>query len=364
MELPLTSEQSLLRDSAAKYAAAAGPKVARALREQDPSFSRPRLRQAAELGWLGILVPETANGLGLGLTELALVLEQTGRGLVCEPIGLAAISAAALAQGQTPHPLLPRVMEGEWLVVPALQESAQGDDPLAPRALAAGGDAALRLTGQKVFVCADGADGFLVSASARGGPLLGLVARDAPGLTLTTMQTVEGRKLATLSLSDTPADLVAAHPSSPNAIEALHHLALFALAAELLGVMEKAQEITFDYLRIRKQFGKLIGSFQALQHQAVNTYIRTEATRSLVFQVAAANEPHRIEPALAIATKAKASEDAMAVTEACIQLHGAIGFTDEHDIGLYLKRAMLLSSLFGNAAAQRRRYVKIADLTL
>jgi alkylation response protein AidB-like acyl-CoA dehydrogenase len=175
---------------------------------------------------------------------------------------------------------------------------------------------------------------------------------------------VEGRKLATLSLADTPADFIPPHPSSPNAVESLHHLTLFALAAELLGVMEKAQEITFDYLRIRKQFGKPIGSFQALQHQAVNTYIRTEATRSLVFQVAANNEPHRIDPALAIATKAKASEDAMAVTEACIQLHGAIGFTDEHDIGLYLKRAMLLSSLFGNAAAQRRRYVKIADLTL
>jgi alkylation response protein AidB-like acyl-CoA dehydrogenase len=364
MELHLTLEQSLLRDSAAKFAAAAGPKVARALREQNPSFSLSRLRQAAELGWLGILVPETANGLGLGLTELALVLEQVGRGLVCEPIGLAAISAAMLAQAHTPHPKLQRVMEGEWLVVPALQESAQGDDPLAPRTQAAGSDGTLRLTGQKVFVCADGADGFLVSASGRGGPLLGHVARDAPGLTLTTTQTVEGRKLATLGLSDTPADLIAPHPSSPNAVEVLHHLALFALAAELLGVMEKAQEITFDYLRIRKQFGKPIGSFQALQHQAVNTYIRTEATRSLVFQVAAANEPHRIEPALAIATKAKASEDAMAVTEACIQLHGAIGFTDEHDIGLYLKRAMLLSSLLGNAAAQRRRYVKIADLTL
>jgi alkylation response protein AidB-like acyl-CoA dehydrogenase len=364
MELHLTSEQSLLRDSAAKFAAAAGPKVARASREQSPGFSRPRFRQAAELGWLGILVPETASGLGLGVTELALVLEQAGRGLVCEPIGLAAISAAVLAQSRTPHPKLQQVMEGEWLVVPALQESAQGDDPLAPRTLAKGSDGTVGLTGQKIFVCADGADGFLVSATGRDGPVLGHVARDAPGCTLTTTQTVEGRRLATLSLADTPADLIAPHPSSPNAVETLHHLALFALAAEMLGVMEKAQEITFDYLRIRKQFGKLIGSFQALQHQAVNTYIRTEATRSLVFQVAANNEPCRIDPTLAIATKAKASEDAMAVTEACIQLHGAIGFTDEHDIGLYLKRAMLLSSLFGNAAAQRRRYVKIADLTL
>jgi alkylation response protein AidB-like acyl-CoA dehydrogenase len=188
------------------------------------------------------------------------------------------------------------------------------------------------------------------------------VARNAPGCTLATTQTVEGRKLATLSLADTPAELVPAHPSSRNAVETLHHLALFALSAELLGVMEKAQEMTLDYLRIRKQFGKLIGSFQALQHQAVNIYIRTEAVRSLVFQVAANNDPYRIDPALAIATKAKASEEALAVTQACIQLHGAIGFTDEHDIGLYLKRAMLLSSLFGNAAAQRRRYVEIAGL--
>ncbi len=364
MDLNLTSEQNLLRDSAAKFIAAAGPKVARASHKQSPGFSRPRLRQAAELGWLGILVPDAANGLDLGLTELALVLEQAGRGLVCEPIGLAAISAAVLAQAHTPHPMLQRAMDGELIFVPALQESGHGDDPLAPRTQASLVDNEARLTGQKVFVCADGADGFLVSASGREGPMLGLVARDAPGCALTTTQTVEGRNLATLSLSDTPADLIATRPSSPNAVETLHHLALFALAAELLGVMEKAQEITFDYLRIRKQFGKPIGSFQALQHQAVNVYIRTEATRSLVFQVAANNEAHRIDPALAIALKAKASEDAMFVIEACIQLHGAIGFTDEHDIGLYLKRAMLLSSLFGNAAAQRRRYVKIADLAL
>jgi alkylation response protein AidB-like acyl-CoA dehydrogenase len=127
--------------------------------------------------------------------------------------------------------------------------------------------------------------------------------------------------------------------------------------------MERAQDITFDYLRIRKQFGKLIGSFQALQHQAANIYVRIEATRSLVYQIAANNDAYRIDSAMAIAAKAKASEEALAVTQACIQLHGAIGFTDEHDIGLFLKRAMLLSSLLGNAAAQRRRYVAIGGLT-
>jgi alkylation response protein AidB-like acyl-CoA dehydrogenase len=363
MDLHLTSEQTLLRDSAAKFIAAAGPKVARGFRDQDPSFAPKRLRQAGDLGWLGILVQSSAGGLGLGLTELALVLEQAGRGLVCEPIGLAAISTAVLAQGHTPHPMLERVMTGAALVVPALQESVHGDDPLSPRTQVAEKDGTLRVTGQKVFVCADGADGFLVSASGRTRPALCYVARDALGCTLSATQTVEGRKLATLDLADAPADLIPAHPSSRNAVDALYNLALTALSCELLGVMEKAQEITLDYLRVRKQFGKLIGSFQALQHQAANIYVRIEATRSLVFQIAASNDAYCIDPAMAVAVKAKASEEALVVTKACIQLHGAIGFTDEHDIGLYLKRVMLLSSLFGNAAAQRRRYVVVANLT-
>src|SRR6516165_6052677 len=345
MELHLTSEQTLLRDSAAKFIAAAGPKVARGL------------------GWLGILVPSSMNGLGLGLTELALVLEQAGRGLVCEPIGLATISAAALGLGRTPHPMLEPVMTGAAFVAPALEESAYGDDPLAPRTQVAGKNGTLRLTGQKMFVCADGADGFLVSASGRDGPALCYVARNAAGCTLSTTPTADGRKLATLSLADAPGDLIAAHSSPRNAVDTLYNLALLALSSELLGAMEMAQEITLDYLRIRKQFGKLIGSFQALQHQAVDMYIRIEAARSLVYQVAANNDPDRIDPAMAAAVKAKVSEDAMVVTKACIQLHGAIGFTDEHDIGLYLKRAMLLSSLFGNAAAQRRRYATAAGLT-
>jgi 3-oxochol-4-en-24-oyl-CoA dehydrogenase len=362
MDLHLSSEQTLLRDSAAKFIGAAGPKVARGFRKKDPGFSPARLKEAGELGWLGMLVPASADGLGLGLTELALVLEQAGRGLVCEPIGLAAISAAALAQGHAPHPMLEKTMSGEALVVPALQESAHGADLLAPKTQASGTNGSLRVTGTKTFVCADGADGFLVSAASSDGPGLYYVARDATGCSLAATETVDGRKLATLTLHNAPADLVPPRQSSRSAIGALTDLALIALSAELLGVMAKAQEITFDYLRLRKQFGKPIGSFQALQHKAVDIYTRTEVLRSLLYQVAANNDPYRIDPALAVAVKAKASEDAMFVTQACIQLHGAIGFTDEHDIGLYLKRAMLLSSLFGNAAAQRRRYVEIADL--
>jgi alkylation response protein AidB-like acyl-CoA dehydrogenase len=362
MELNLTPEQAMLRDNAAKFAAAAGPKVARGFRDREPGFAPERLRQAGELGWLGMLVPTAADGLGLGLTELALVLQQAGRGLVCEPIGLATIGAAALAQGHAPHPMLGRTMAGAALAVPALQEGAHGNDPLAAHTRAVGTGGSLRLTGIKSFVCADGADGFLVSANGRDGTGLYYVDRTAPGCRLSPLATVDGRRLSTLSLDDAPAQLIPSRQSSRSAVEALSDLALFALSAELLGVMEKAQEMTIDYLRVRKQFGKPIGSFQALQHKAVDIYIRTETTRSLLYQVAANNDPYRIDAAQALALKAKASDDALFVTETCIQLHGAIGFTDEHDIGLYLKRAMVLSSLFGNAAAQRRRYVKIAEL--
>ena len=168
--------------------------------------------------------------------------------------------------------------------------------------------------------------------------------------------TVEGRQLATLDLDDAAGEIVSA---SPQAVGNLNNLILIALSAELLGVMEGAQEMTLEYLRTRKQFGKLIGSFQALQHKAADIYIRIEATRSLVYQAAASSDPGHVDSALAAAVKAQASEAAMFVTKSCIQLHGAIGFTDEHDIGLYLKRAMLLSSLFGDEAQQRRRYARL-----
>src|SRR5262249_61001316 len=108
MDLHLTSEQTLLRDSAVKFIEAAGPKVARAFREQVPSVALERLRKAGEVGWLGMLVPPSADGLGLGLTELALGPEQVGRGLVWEPIGFAAVCADTLAQGGRPHPMLDR----------------------------------------------------------------------------------------------------------------------------------------------------------------------------------------------------------------------------------------------------------------
>jgi alkylation response protein AidB-like acyl-CoA dehydrogenase len=363
MELLLTVEQSLIRDSAAKFAAEAGPKVARQFRWQHPAFSRQRLHHAAELGWLSILVPESFGGLGLGLSELALVLEQVGRGLVCEPIGLAAITAFALASGDNPpSPLLMQAMEGKRLIVPALQETPHGLGVREPKTRAVRRGQGVALVGQKSFVCADGAAGFLVSAMESDKVVLCHVASGAKGCTIIPTQTVEGRMLATIQFDDTPADVIGDGSDSPNRVNNLHDLCLFALAAELLGVMDATQAITLEYLNVRKQFGKVIGSFQALQHKAVDMYIQIEATRSLVFQVAAHNDLYDVDSSLAAAVKAQASEAAMFVTKSAIQLHGAIGFTDEHDIGLYHKRAILYASLLGDGAQQRKRYSELTML--
>jgi alkylation response protein AidB-like acyl-CoA dehydrogenase len=126
----------------------------------------------------------------------------------------------------------------------------------------------------------------------------------------------------------------------------------------MLGVMEGANERTLDYLKTRKQFGRPIGSFQALQHRAVDNYVLIEGVRSLLHQICEGGEP--ISASLASALKAAASSAALTVTKSAVQLHGAIGFTDEFDIGLYLKRAMWLSAYLGNEAAHRRRFARMS----
>ena len=212
MDLHLTSEQTLLRDSAAKFIDGGGAegsaRISRAGSElrAGAAAAGGRARLARHPGaefrrWPWSRPHRARAGARAGRAGTRLRADR-----VCGDLGgRAGAGARAASDAGTGD-------DGAALVVPALQESGYGDDPLAPRTRAAGSAGALRLTGQKMFVCADGADGFLVSASGRDGPVLCYVARDAPGCTLTTTQTVDGRKLATLSLADAPADLIPPHP--------------------------------------------------------------------------------------------------------------------------------------------------------
>jgi alkylation response protein AidB-like acyl-CoA dehydrogenase len=241
------------------------------------------------------------------------------------------------------------LLAGERIVIPAWQERANSLDAVRTTQLHDG-----RLTGRKVFVpMAAGADAFLVTVP--GG--LALVARDAAGLELAVDQTQDGGHFGTLTLTGAPAE-----PIAGDAAEALDEAAL-ATAAYLLGVMDRAFAMTLDYLKTRQQFGKLIGSFQALQHRAVDLQIQVALTRASV-EAAAVTLDGGAGPALREAVvsraKARASEAAMFVTKQCIQLHGGIGYTDAADVGLFLRKAMVLASLYGPAALHRARFAAVS----
>tara|TARA_R110000868_G_scaffold1514_8_gene11931 strand:- start:4996 stop:6078 length:1083 start_codon:yes stop_codon:yes gene_type:complete len=357
MELLLTDEQSMLRDSAATFTARqSGADRLRQLRGSDAKIDRTLWTRAAEAGWLAVLAPESAGGLGLGLTDLCLVAEELGKGLVPEPV--AAVAAIARALGDDDRTAA--VIGGEAVVLAALMEGVRaiGDEP--PALTSSADTGATTLDGVKTGVpCPADADGFLVSAAGADGIVLVYVARaDAD---IAANDTMDGTTVGTLTFNDAPGHVVAGPNEAPAAISALLDAVHLTNAAELLGIMETAQDMTVEYLKTREQFDKPIGAFQALQHRAVDNLAAIEMCRSLIFQAARALDGSGGAPGLASAALSRAARSALEVCKSAIQMHGGIGFTDEHDIGLYLKRAMTLSARYGNAGLHRRRYAECAE---
>jgi alkylation response protein AidB-like acyl-CoA dehydrogenase len=363
MELILSDEQRLLNESAGKFfARLGGPKRTRQWRNHPAGFDRDCLRAMADNGWLRMLVKESRGGLGLGPLELALVLHQAGRALAPEPVAGAALAALAVSESDDDaarDALLARVMRGDAVVGAAVQGPTGSIEAGEAGVTAVRSGHKWQLDGTATFVpCAGGCDGFLVGAGGADGPLVCHIARDAPGLDIRLVPTVDGRPYGDLTFRGTPPDQIIARGNSATALLRRHvNLALLAASAEILGLMERIGEMTVDYLKTRRQFDRPIGSFQALQHRAVDNYVLIESTRSLLYQICEGGEP--LSDAMVSALKAAASSAALTVAKSAIQLHGAIGFTDEHDAGLYLKRAMWLSAFLGNAAAHQRRYARL-----
>lgn len=365
MELVLDEAQTILRESAEKLVSRhAGPDRHRAVRTREHGFDPARIEAAAEAGWLSLLAPEERNGLGLGATEAALVLEAAGRGLLTEPIAAMMATAQAIASGPgTMRAALDDLMEGRSIILPALHDSVLAD-PEGAGVHAVPDGSGFRLTGRTDPVPgASAAAGFVVEARTDRDVLVCLVPRSAPGLEVRQRSRVDGTEQAALALAEVAvaADRVIAGGAQGAALAAatLDRL-LLGTSAEMLGVMEKGLALAVDYLGTREQFGRPIGSFQALQHRAVNDHVDIELTRSLLYQVCAAMDQGRGNRAMAAAVKARASDAALSVTKSMVQMHGAIGFTDEYDAGLYLRRAMVLSAQYGNAAHHRRRYARLS----
>jgi alkylation response protein AidB-like acyl-CoA dehydrogenase len=335
----------MLKDSAAAIAPRTGDlKRVRALRFTEPGFDRSTWREMCEMGWLGLRIPEDAGGSGLGSREFCGLAEELGAGLVPEPLIPAAMAAQLL-----PPDHLATVLGGDRVILPAWQEKPNSIEPIGETVLRNG-----RLNGRKMFVpMAAGADAFLVTVPG----CLALVERDAPGVSLDIQQTQDGGNVATLILDAAPADAIEGDVS-----EALEH-AIMASSAYLLGLMDRAFTMTLDYMKTREQFGRKIGSFQALQHRAVDMQIQIALTRASVasaaFALDTATTAAQRQAAVSRA-KVRASDAAMAVTRACIQLHGGIGYTDAYDIGLFLRKAMVLSPLYGPPSVHRARFRVVA----
>jgi alkylation response protein AidB-like acyl-CoA dehydrogenase len=368
-----SEQRALLADSVADFVAR-GTNLARVrkLRGSADDYDRAVWNKMAELGWLSILVPEQYGGLGLGLTEMAIVAQGLARALIPEPLTASAVLATtALARGQNEtlkHAELPRLAAGEVLAAPAWQEDPGTLNAASPRALATPFEGGHKLNGTKRFVAgAAQADAFLVSADSPEGLALFWVPRDTAGAALTQEPLADGRSSGTLVLTDAllpRARLVASGAAARDALEtALDHARAIA-AAELCGVMSRALEMTLDYLKTRVQFGKPIGSFQALQHRAVDLHIQKELSFAVLEDALAQLDRGPDAPSRAVIVsrvKARCSDAALRITRESIQLHGGIGFTDEHDIGLYLKRALTVAAWLGNASAHRRRYAALTE---
>ena len=379
MALVLTEDQELLAQTARDFVRTNSPlSRLRALRDGQDSvgFSPDLWQEMAQLGWAGILIPEEYGGAGLGLADFAVVLEAVGRNLAPEPfLSTVLLGGQLLADAGSPEQKqawLSGVATGEKILALAYQEARSRYDlnRVSTRATAEGD--AWRLLGEKIQVL-DGqnADALIVSARTSGedndqdGITLFLIAPDTPGVALIPQTRVDGRAAALVNLDGVKVGAESIVGTVGQGFQTLSHivdLATVGLCAEMLGGMSQIFEDTLDYLKTREQFGVVIGSFQALKHRAANVFMEIELCRSAVMAAANAADAGESDLALLVSlAKARCSDAFVLATNEGVQMHGGIGMTDEHDAGLYLKRARAAEMTFGDAVWHRDRWARLRD---
>jgi len=362
MPLYLNDEQAMLRDTAKDFVAEHAPvKHMRALRDADDStgFSRDLWKQFAEMGFTGILIGEDDGGLGLGHVEAGVVLEEIGRNLSPSPFLATAVAAVEALKGTAQAAkYFPGILAGETVAALAIDEQAKFRESVALKAERSGNG--FRLSGRKQFVTHGHiADLIIVAARTAGS------ADDADGVTLfavdkgTAGLSAEAERLADSSLAarlefdgvEVTADAVIGEvDAGRDPLNRLLRAGRTGAASELLGVGGGAMDMTVDYLKQRKQFGVLIGSFQALQHRAAHLYAEMEVARAATLraQQMLDGNADRADEAVSVA-KAQTGLATMLAVQEGIQMFGGIGMTDEFDIGFYMKRQRVLAEMFGDA---------------
>lgn len=351
----------------------------RRLRNAPFGIDRAAWREIGTLGWFAIMVSESDGGLGLGLAEVAAVAEAIGQSLLPEPFISAGVQTLAALCATPPSPLRMQLIKaassGELIGGLAWQEAAGQLEPSGQSTSlhAIQGDSDhLLLNGEKHFVCpGSDSDGWLVLVKYMDSSGLLWVTKDTRGISCVDTIRIDGSRCAQLRFSNVlvpQTNLLATGADAIAAIEIANESARVAASAELLGIARQSLALTLEYMKSRVQFQRPIGTFQALQHRAVDAYIQVElASAALASVIDSIKSPsvsgaRTTLTAAASRAKARCEQAALHVTQFAIQMHGAIGFTDECDIGLYYKRALHLGSWLGNAAAHRLRYLNSTEV--
>ena len=379
MSLVLSEDQQLLKDSAKAFVDQNAPvSVLRGLRDSKDAqgYDQNLWRQMLELGWAGMAIPEAYGGFEFGYGGLGVVLEESGRTLVSSPlIATVLLGASAineLGSDAQKSEFLPQVVSGELLLALAIDEKPHHRPCRIETSAVKSGEGYI-LNGCKTFVL-DGhiANKLVVVARTSGaiddeaGLSVFLVDAAAEGVSINRSWMVDSRNSAMLSLNNVKvgADaLLGAEGDAYTSLTRVLDIGRIGIAAEMLGSMQQAFEITLDYLKQREQFGVLIGSFQGLQHRAAEMYSEIELCKSAVRAALAALDDADKNDAdiaeFASIAKAKLSEVATLVSNEAVQMHGGIGMTDEYDIGFYMKRARVAAAFLGDALFHRERYASL-----
>lgn len=374
-KLVLTEDELMVREAAADFLAAkAGPDELRAIRdaENPRGYSADTWQQMTELGWSAILIAEEHGGVGFGHAAMGQISELSGSSLACSPLFATAVAGASVlslgGSDAQQSDCLSAVAAGEMTLAMAIDETARHDPTNVALTASANADG-FTLSGNKVFVVDGGtADQLIVSARTSGaaadsdGISLFLVPRDTQGIEVTSTPMVDSRNAANIRFENVSVgsdQLIGDLDQGISILQPALTIANVHLAAELLGIASECFQRALQYLKERKQFGIIIGTFQALQHRAAILWTEIELCKSIVLKALRALDASTDEAALlAHMAKAKTCRVAELASNEGIQMHGGIGMTDEFDMGFYLKRARVVQQLFGD---QRYHLDKCAE---
>jgi alkylation response protein AidB-like acyl-CoA dehydrogenase len=359
MEFGLNESQRLLKDNARKFFAGECPmEEVRRLMETDTAYDAALWAKMVEQGYTGIIFPEEYGGVGLGKVELILLMEEAGRALLPGPlfstVALAGSVLDAVATPEQKKKYLAPICSGEARSTVAMLEASASWNLSDVQMVGASG----KLTGEKLFVSDALVADFLIVVARDG---VFVVDAKTAGIEIQPMEAMDlTRKLYAVRFDGTPAERLGERGDNAGGLARALNVAATALVAEMVGGMQRTLDITVEYAKMRKQFGKPIGMFQAVQHQCADMYLETESARSAAYYAAWSLEENAPDAAVAVSiAKMYASDAGRTVGNRGIQVHGGMGFTWENDIHLYYRRAKASETALGDSTFHRERIARL-----